>query len=261
MVRLYFFTTTTPTMDSQTSLFRLKANHILPLNLNTTEINTNTHTNEDFLTNKLPHISKEDFIPLESGPYHDWELFVSNFEEMIQNFKIYIYPILNQSNSSNVSSLFSHIFLPHSNPLNSKLGNYFSEHIFKIALLRSSLLTSDPEKAHLYFLPFSVNLLRNDPRIHSEESISEFVAKYTNEVSKDFPYWNASDGADHFYVCCHSVCREAVYKHHGLHNNAIQVTCSSSYFQRFNVSHKDVSLPQIWPRPLQQISNPPHARY
>lgn len=192
----------------------------------------------------------------DSGPYHNFKLFAADFKDMIRNFKIYVYP----TNSSSSSSSFAQIFNPHPNPFDPKMGNYFSEHMFKLALLESSLITPNPEQAHLYFLPFSVNLLRNDPRVHSEDSISEFVAQYTNEISRDFPFWNASMGLDHFYACCHSVCREAMSKHNGLRNNAIQLTCSSSYFQRFYVAHKDVAMPQVWPRPPQQTLNPPKSR-
>lgn len=197
-------------------------------------------------------------VEMDSGPYHNWQLFAADFKEMMRNLKIYVYPCIHHSNSS---SSFDNIFLPHPNPFHPKLGNYFSEHMFKVALLRSSLITSIPEEAHLFFLPFSVNLLRSDPRVHSESSISKFVAQYTTGISSDFPFWNASSGADHFYVCCHSVCGEASSKHHALHNNAIQVTCSSSFFQRYYITHKDIGFPQVWPRPLEQALNPPDARY
>ncbi|KAM1742036.1 hypothetical protein ACFX12_012081 [Malus domestica] len=203
-------------------------------------------------------------LPPDSGPYHDWRLFAADFREMLQTFQIYVYPTNSNKSDPPSSSAsfasFAAVFLPHPNPFNPKLGNYFSEHMFKISLLSSSLVTTDPQKAHLFFLPFSVNLLRNDPRVHSESSVAEFVAKYTAAVGRDFKFWNASSGSDHFYACCHSVCREAAAKHAGLHNNAIQLTCSSSYFQRLYVTHKDVALPQVWPRPPLQSLNPPHAR-
>lgn len=194
--------------------------------------------------------------PLHSGPYCDWQLFTADFREMMLSFKIFAYPDVFASNNP-----FSRVFLPHPEPFNSRLGNYFSEHMFKISLLRSSIITSDPREAHLFFLPFSVNNLRNDPRVRSEASIAEFVSQYVTNVSRRFPFWNASAGADHFYVYCHSVGRDAASKHRALHNNAIQVTCSSSYFQRFYVAHKDIGLPQIWPRPSDSVLNPPHARY
>jgi hypothetical protein len=47
-----------------------------------------------------------------------------------------------------------------------------------------------------------------------------------------------------FYVCCHSVGRNAASKFLDLHRNAIQVVCSSSYYHKFYVAHKDVALPK-----------------
>ncbi|XP_031256105.1 probable glycosyltransferase At3g07620 [Pistacia vera] len=196
---------------------------------------------------------------IQSGPYHNWKLFVADFQEMMSNFKIYIYPHVYNSNIT--MDPFAGIFVPHTNPLNPKLGNYLSEHMFKIALLHSSLITTTPQHAHFFFLPFSINNLRNDPRVRSEASIAEFVAQYTGSISKEFAFWNASGGADHFYVYCHSVGREAASRNAELHNNAVQVTCSSSYFQKFYVSHKDVALPQVWPRSDRVPLNPPHARH
>ena len=204
-----------------------------------------------------PNIKAVDTTMEESGPYHNWQLFVEDFKEMMRNFKIYVYP----DATNQTQSQFGPIFLPHQNPFDPKLGNYFSEHMFKLSLLQSSLLTLHPQQAHLFFLPFSINLLRNDPRVHSEASISEFVSQYITRIRSDFTFWNASAGANHFYVYCHSVGREAASKFLDLRNNAIQVTCSSSYFQRYYVTHKDVALPQVWPRSNDQPLTPPDARY
>ncbi|XP_068647039.1 probable glycosyltransferase At3g07620 [Aristolochia californica] len=185
-------------------------------------------------------------------PYHNWELFSLDFEEMLKTMKIFVYPDVSYE-----SSPFARIFLPHRNPLDPKLGNYYSEHMFKINLLRSSFLTSDPEEAHFFYMPFSINALRNDPRVHYESSIADFIAQYTSNISREFKFWNASKGSDHFYVYCHSVGRDAAEKHHELQTNAVQVTCSSSYFQRLFIAHKDVGLPQVWPRqPEKQLVLP-----
>ena len=174
----------------------------------------------------------------------------------MKNLKIFVYPDVKNS-----SSPFSGIFLPYVNPLNPKLGNFYSEHMFKISLLQSPLLTLDHRKAHLFFLPFSINALRNDRRVRSETAISEFVANYVEKVRERFGFWNASGGKDHFFVSCHSVDRVAAEKNGELRHNAIHVSCSSSYFQRNFFAHKDVALPQIWPRPPELSLKPPESRY
>lgn len=204
------------------------------------------------LKRKKPHFT----------PYHDWEAFEADYQEMLRTLKIFIYPeAFKEDNYSSPASPFANIFLPLPNPMDPNLGNYYSEHAFKIALLHSSLVTKDPEEAHFFFMPFSINAMRNHPLLHSASSISDFVAQYTTNISSELRFWNASGGADHFYVCCHSIGRDAASKHPALHTNAIQVTCSSSYFQRLYITHKDIGLPQIWPRKEEPALNPPDARY
>ncbi|KAK1319758.1 putative glycosyltransferase [Acorus calamus] len=220
--------------------------------------NTSTHFEEEEEEEEIPMPQIKKHVPpprRQGGPYHDWELFRSDFEDMMTHLKIFVYPdAINGSNS------FKDAFLPHRNPFDPRLGNYFSEHMFKISLLNSTLLATNPREAHFFFLPFSINALRNDPRVRSEASISEFVARYTDAMSRDYGFWNASGGSDHFYVCCHSVGRDAASRHSGLHTNAIQVTCSASYFQRLYMAHKDVALPQVWPRSSEDPITPPQAR-
>ncbi|CAM8953296.1 unnamed protein product [Rhodiola kirilowii] len=210
----------------------------------------------------LPLISSTRFespVDNSTGLYHDWELFEADYNDMVRNLRIYVYPDVFGNVSSRVS--FASIFVPVGNPEDPKLGNYYSEHMFKLALMNSNLVTFRPEEAQLFFLPFSINALRNDPRVRSEEAIAEFVAEYVGDVRREFGFWNASGGADHFFVCCHSVGRDASSKHYELRNNAIQVTCSSSYFQRLYAAHKDIGLPQVWPRPFEKDLNPHHARH
>nr|GMD79195.1 probable glycosyltransferase At3g07620 [Ipomoea batatas] len=189
-----------------------------------------------------------------SGPYHNWELFAADYEEMIKTLRIFVYPDVYLNKSSPLAS----VFLPHPDP--SKQGNYFSEHMFKAALLRSPVQTRRPGDAHFFFMPFSINAMRNRPDLHSAAAISDFVAGYVARISEEFEFWNASGGADHFYAYCHSIGRTTASKHRVLHHNAIQVTCSSSYFQRMYISHKDVGLSQVWPRQQEQTLNPPNAR-
>lgn len=62
--------------------------------------------------------------------------------------------------------------------------------IFKVARLRSSLIMYDPAKANVFFLPFSINNLRNDPRLHSKQSISEFVGHYSTTISNLNSFFN-----------------------------------------------------------------------
>ncbi|GLJ31928.1 hypothetical protein SUGI_0642620 [Cryptomeria japonica] len=169
--------------------------------------------------------------------FHNQAIFLQDYKEMMKKLKIYVYPHKADDN-------FANIFLP----VNFKpSGNYASESYFKKALMQSSFITNDPTEADLFFLPFSIARLRHDPRVNVG-GIQDFIMAYVFNISQKYPYWNRTNGADHFYVACHSAGRTAMEKAEEVKLNAIQVVCSSSYFLSGYVAHKDVSLPQIWPR-------------
>lgn len=169
--------------------------------------------------------------------FHDRDIFLENYKEMNRSFKIYIYPHLQDDPFANV--LLPVDFEPR--------GNYASESYFKKVLVKSHFITEDPLKADLFFLPFSIARLRHDPRV-GINGLQDFIRDYIFNISQSYPFWNRTGGADHFYVACHSIGRSAMDKADKVKLNTIQVVCSSSYFLSSYFAHKDVSLPQIWPR-------------
>ncbi|KAK4282120.1 hypothetical protein QN277_013533 [Acacia crassicarpa] len=175
--------------------------------------------------------------------YHERDMFMEDYEEMKRSFKIYVYP-------HSKDDAFANVLLPANEEPG---GNYASESYFKKALMNSQFITPDPANADLFFMPFSIASLRHDRRV-GVGGIKGFVRDYIREISHKYPYWNRSDGADHFYVACHSVGRTAMEKAPQVKFNAIQVVCSSSYFLTGYIAHKDTCLPQIWPRQ----GNPPN---
>ncbi|KAK9715906.1 hypothetical protein RND81_06G197900 [Saponaria officinalis] len=170
--------------------------------------------------------------------YHDKEIFLQNYEEMKKNLKIYIYP--HDKNDPFASSLLP-VYTPEPG------GNYASESYFKNVLFKSRFVTTNPSEADLFFLPFSIASLRHDRRV-GVGGLQDFIKDYMTSVIQIYPYWNRTDGADHFYVACHSIGRMAMEKVGFVKSNAIQVVCSSSYFLANYYAHKDVCFPQIWPR-------------
>ncbi|GER26986.1 exostosin-like [Striga asiatica] len=177
------------------------------------------------------------------GPFHDSHTFFQNYKQMNRSLKIYVYP-------HRKDDPFANILLPVDFEPS---GNYASESYFKKALFGSHFLTADPTTADLFFLPFSIARLRHDPRVGTD-GIQDFIRDYVVNISREYPFWNNSGGADHFYVACHSIGRLAMEKAAKVKLNAIQVVCSSSYYLSSYVAHKDASLPQIWPR----RGNPPN---
>ncbi|KAG8376861.1 hypothetical protein BUALT_Bualt09G0107900 [Buddleja alternifolia] len=169
--------------------------------------------------------------------FHDRDGFHENYKQMNKSLKIYVYPHRQDDPFANV--LLPVDFEPG--------GNYASESYFKKVLMSSHFVTMDPSAADLFFLPFSIARLRHDPRV-GINGIQGFIRDYIFNISHEYPYWNSSGGADHFYVACHSIGRSAMEKAVEIKLNAIQVVCSSSYYVSSFVAHKDASLPQIWPR-------------
>ncbi|KAF7149238.1 hypothetical protein RHSIM_Rhsim03G0055700 [Rhododendron simsii] len=174
--------------------------------------------------------------------YHDNDLFFEQYKEMNRSLKIYVYP-------HSPSEPFANVLLPVAYEPG---GNYASESYFKKALMKSHFVTEDPSDADFFFLPFSITGMRFDKRINVG-GIQSFVREYVSGIQQKYPFWNRSGGADHFYVACHSVGKIAMGKAEEVKDNAIQVVCSSNYAADAYLPHKDVSLPQIWPRK----GNPP----
>lgn len=66
--------------------------------------------------------------------------------------------------------------------------------------------TTDPDLAHVYFLPFSVTWMVKylyTPPANDVNPLRRFVSDYVRLVSTKYPYWNRTHGADHFMLACH----------------------------------------------------------
>ncbi|XP_039028024.1 probable glycosyltransferase At5g03795 [Hibiscus syriacus] len=193
--------------------------------------------NEDGTVNRVSSISHFGPKGINIDVFHDGDIFLEDYREMKRSFKIYVYPHSRKDS-------FAHVFLPVDFEPE---GNYASESYFKKALMKSHFVTKDPRKADLFFLPFSIARLRHDRRVGTG-GIQNFIRDYISNISRKYPYWNRTGGADHFYVACHSIGRSAMAKAVEVKLNAIQIVCSSSYFISRYVAHKDASIPQVWPR-------------
>jgi len=73
--------------------------------------------------------------------------------------------------------------------------------------------TKDPEKAHVFFLPFSVitNLRYGYEKVSQDSSAQRnTVTDYVSVIAARYPYWNRSLGADHFTLSCHDMVNTTV---------------------------------------------------
>ncbi|CAL5334627.1 unnamed protein product [Camellia sinensis] len=111
----------------------------------------------------------------------------------------------------------------------------------------SKFRTRDPERAHLYFLPFSVTMITQVVYVvdsHDWGPMKNTAKDYVDVIAHKYPYWNRSLGADHFMLACHDWGPEISFAVPNLYNNSIRALCNANTSEKFNPS-RDVSIPEI----------------
>ncbi|KAL6985246.1 xylogalacturonan beta-1,3-xylosyltransferase, partial [Sarracenia purpurea var. burkii] len=72
---------------------------------------------------------------------------------------------------------------------------------------KSGFTAAEAEEALAFFVPVSVtNIIRFVYRPYTNFSrlrLQNIVQDYISAVSRRYPYWNTSHGADHFLLSCH----------------------------------------------------------
>ena len=75
---------------------------------------------------------------------------------------------------------------------------------------KSPFKAKHPNEAHIFFLPFSVaNVVQYvykpivSKKDFNRDRLHRMVEDYVNVVAHKYPYWNRSNGADHFLLSCH----------------------------------------------------------
>ncbi|XP_020530561.1 probable glycosyltransferase At5g25310 [Amborella trichopoda] len=128
------------------------------------------------------------------------------------------------------------------------------------SLINDPLFSPDPQ------------IFRNPAAFHRsylemENRLKIFVYKedYVSLISSRHPFWNASLGADHFFLSCHDWAPHVSRSNHNLYNTSIRVLCNANTSEGFNPS-KDISLPEInlrtgeLPAQLLTPADPRHPR-
>ncbi|KAK4422269.1 putative glycosyltransferase [Sesamum alatum] len=177
--------------------------------------------------------------------YRNVSKFIRSYEIMEQKLKVYIYkdgkrPVFHQPRLK---------------------GIYASEGWF-MKLLKASgrFLTSNPGEAHLFYLPFSSQLLVDYvyvPDSHTFQDIVEYLKNYLGTIKEKYSFWNRTDGADHFLVACHDW---APVETKRIMANSIRALCNADVKEGFQFG-KDVSLPETYihspQNPMKQIGGNP----
>ncbi|KAL2323157.1 hypothetical protein Fmac_027536 [Flemingia macrophylla] len=172
-----------------------------------------------------------DYVP--AGPmYWNAKTFHRSYLEMEKQFKVFVYeegepPIFHNGPCKSIYSME---------------GNFI--HAIE---MNEQFRTRDPEKAHVFFLPFSVVMMvrfvyERDSRDFGP--IKKTVTDYINLIADRYPYWNRSHGADHFMLACHDWGPETSLSLPYLRKNSIRALCNANTSEGFEAA-KDVSFPEI----------------
>ncbi|CAJ2672602.1 unnamed protein product [Trifolium pratense] len=181
--------------------------------------------------NNMNQTQDPDYVPI--GPmYWNAKAFHRSYLQMEKLFKVFVYeegepPVFHNGPCKSIYSMEGNFI--HAIEMNDKFR------------------TKDPQKAHVFFLPFSVVMLVRFVYLRESRDfgpIRKTVADYINVISEKYPYWNRSLGADHFMLACHDWGPETSFSVPYLHKNSIRVLCNANTSERFNPA-KDVSFPEI----------------
>ncbi|KAK9069666.1 hypothetical protein SSX86_011570 [Deinandra increscens subsp. villosa] len=167
--------------------------------------------------------------------YHNPAEFYQSYIEMEKRFKVYVYeegewPLVHDGPCKDIYTIEGRFI---EEMEQGRRGRYFR--------------TKDAQKAHVYFMPFSVTWMVKylyKPDSYDVSPLQQFVSDYVRIISTKHPFWNTTHAADHFMLSCHDWGPHASKGNPSLYNSSIRVLCNANSSEGFN-PQKDVSLPEI----------------
>lgn len=185
------------------------------------------------------------------GPlFRNVSKFKRSYELMERTLKIYIY-------KEGEKPIFHHPILK---------GLYASEGWFmKLLVGNKQFVVKDPEKAHLFYMPFSSRMLEYTLYVrgsHNRTNLRQYLKEYSEKIASKYRFWNRTGGADHFLVACHDW---APYETRHHMERCMKALCNADPTAGFKIG-RDVSLPETYihsPRnPLKDLGGyPPSKRH
>ncbi|KAF3447094.1 hypothetical protein FNV43_RR12274 [Rhamnella rubrinervis] len=177
-------------------------------------------------------VEDDEYVP-NGVVYRNPGAFYRSYMEMERRFKVYVYsegdpPMTHHGPCKDIYSIE---------------GRFIHEIEHGVGRFR----TRDAQRAHVYFMPFSVTMMVKylyKPLSYNLTPLRHFVSDYVRVVSMKYPFWNRTHGADHFMLTCHDWGPHASRGNSFLYNTSIRVLCNANTSEGFN-PQKDVSLPEI----------------
>ncbi|XP_078150133.1 putative glycosyltransferase At5g25310 [Carex rostrata] len=169
--------------------------------------------------------------------YRNPAAFLESYRQMEKRFKVYVYeegepPLVHHGPCKDIYTI----------------EGRFIEQLEMLQLNQAGTRTRDPNQAYAYFLPVSVTnivkyaydrLIRKSKR-HIHRSFEDYV----QVVMRKHPFWNRTEGADHFMLSAHDWGPYVSYRIPQLYSNSICAFCNANTSGAF-IPSKDVSIPRI----------------
>ncbi|KAK7245436.1 hypothetical protein RIF29_40282 [Crotalaria pallida] len=236
-------TGTTPTVRRKlvmpTSITQMNSLLLQSSNSSSTRPRWASRRDRELLSAKL-EIENARVVSNSSGLYapifRDVSKFSRSYEMMERKLKVYIYrdgekPIFHQPKMR---------------------GLYASEGWFmKLMEGNKRFVVRDPKKAHLFYLPFSSQMLRvtlSEQNLRGKH-MEQYLERYVELIARKYRFWNRTEGADHFLVACHDWASQITRQPM---KNCIRSLCNANVAKGFQIG-KDTTLPVTY---IHSMMNP-----
>ncbi|XP_019436144.1 PREDICTED: probable glycosyltransferase At5g20260 [Lupinus angustifolius] len=181
----------------------------------------------------------EYFIP-KGSIYRNPHAFHQSHIEMVKRFKVWVYeegekPIVHDGPLNNIYAIEGQFI--------DEMENSIGNNPFK---------ARHPNEAHVFYLPISVaNVVRYvyepimSKKDYYRDRLQCLVEDYVGVIAHKYPYWNKTNGADHFLLSCHDWVPSFYECNPQLFMNFTRLLCNANTSEGFQPK-RDVSIPEVY---------------